>query len=73
LSIFANFSNIYKVKITFFKKLVEVAPVTYLKYVYLVLARSFFGREVVLEAVASTLFGREAVLKAMSKAMYPCS
>jgi hypothetical protein len=32
LSIFANFSNIYKVKITFFKKLVEVAPATYLKW-----------------------------------------
>jgi hypothetical protein len=26
LSIFANFSNIYEVKITFFLKLVEVAP-----------------------------------------------
>jgi hypothetical protein len=32
LSIFANFSNIYKVKITFLKKLVEVAPATYLKF-----------------------------------------
>jgi hypothetical protein len=32
LSIFANFSNIYEVKITFFKKLVEQAPVTYLKF-----------------------------------------
>jgi hypothetical protein len=32
LSIFANFSNIYEIKITFFKKLVEVAPATYLKF-----------------------------------------
>jgi hypothetical protein len=34
LSILANFSNIYKVKITFFKKLVEVplAPATYLTF-----------------------------------------
>jgi hypothetical protein len=31
-SIFANFSNIYEVKITFFKKLVEGAPATYLKF-----------------------------------------
>jgi hypothetical protein len=31
-SIFANFSNIFEVKITFFKKLVEVAPVTYIKF-----------------------------------------
>jgi hypothetical protein len=28
-SIFANISNIYEVKITFFKKLVEQAPATY--------------------------------------------
>jgi hypothetical protein len=32
LSIFANFSNIYEVKITFFLKLVEVAPATNLKF-----------------------------------------
>jgi hypothetical protein len=31
-SIFDNFSNIYEVKITFFKKLVEQAPATYLKF-----------------------------------------
>jgi hypothetical protein len=31
-SIFANFSNIYEVKITFFKKLVEQAPTAYLKF-----------------------------------------
>jgi hypothetical protein len=30
--IFANFSNIYEVKITFFKKLVEQALATYLKF-----------------------------------------
>jgi hypothetical protein len=31
-SIIANFSNIYEVKITFFKKLVEGAHATYLKF-----------------------------------------
>jgi hypothetical protein len=29
---FANFSNIYEVKIMFFKKSVEQAPATYLKF-----------------------------------------
>jgi hypothetical protein len=32
LSIVANFSNIYEVKITGFLKLVEGAPATYLKF-----------------------------------------